>query len=176
MIQNLRKSLLFEGISECFLLRNILWGSCPSPSSFQLSNPRMMETFSRAFSCHKRTKTAHPAGSDILSRLPPGSAATHRYDVCFLNASPRSFSSRLSCSMSGRLLNVSLQQPTAASSEPALDSESPPSAPREAKRPFKPPAAGLVAAWGSILVAASLNAPHRTPRYPCGSWRDAAGG
>lgn len=121
----------------------------------QLPQPRMMGSFSRGYSCRKPTKTTHPAGSDILSRLPPRSAAlTHRYDVCFLNASPRSFSSRLSCSMSGRLLNVSLQQPTAASSEPAPDSESPPSAPREARRPFKPAAAaaaGLVAAWGSML-------------------------
>ncbi|TNN50964.1 hypothetical protein EYF80_038837 [Liparis tanakae] len=92
------------------------------------------------------------------SQHPPGCPPTHRYEVCFLNASPRSFSSRVSCSMSGRLLNVSLHEPAPASSEPAPDSESPPSAPREAGRPPKPPtAAGPVRsfAWGSMLVGVS---------------------
>lgn len=100
---------------------------------------------------------------------PPSSRlSTHRYEVCFLNASPLSFSSRDSCSMSGRLLNVSLQ-PMAASSEPAPDSESPPSAPREAGRPPKPPpAAGLVrsVAWGSMLVGPRCLALRWTPSLP----------
>ncbi len=70
--------------------------------------------------------------------------------------------------MSGRLLNVSLQQPTAASSEPAPDSESPPSAPREARRPLKPPAAGLVRsfAWGSMLVGPCCLSPRAGPPSP----------
>lgn len=67
--------------------------------------------------------------------------------------------------MSGRLLNVSLQQPTAASSEPAADSESPPSAPSEARRPLMPPVAGLFRsfAWGSMLVGPFCLAPRWTP-------------
>lgn len=91
--------------------------------------------------------------------------STHRYEVCFLNASPLNFSSRDSCSMSGKLLNVSLQ-PMPASSEPAPDSESPPSAPREAGRPPNPPtSAGLArsVAWGSMLVGLRCLALRWTP-------------
>lgn len=105
------------------------------------------------------------------SPLPASSRLhTHRYEVCFRNASPLNFSSRVSCSMSGRLLNVSLQQPMAASSEPAADSESPPSAPSEARRPLKPPVPGLVRsfAWGSMLVDAGCLAPRWTPVSPTG--------
>lgn len=70
--------------------------------------------------------------------------------------------------MSGRLLNVSLQQPTAASSDPAADSESPPSAPSEARRPLKPPVPGLVRsfAWGSMLVDPGCLARRWTPPSP----------
>lgn len=109
----------------------------------------------------------NPPLTNILSQHPP-QPSTHRYEVCFLNASPLNFSSSVSCSMSGRLLNVSLQQPTAASSEPAPDSESPPSAPREAKRPLKPPAAGLVRsfAWGSMLVGPCCLSPRAGPPSP----------
>lgn len=116
---------------------------------------------------HKHILLEPVSFPSILPQHPP-SYPTHRYDVCFLNASPLNFSSRVSCSMSGRLLNVSLQQPTAASSEPAPDSESPPSAPREAGRPLKPPAAGLVRsfAWGSMLVAPRGVTPRWTPSPP----------
>lgn len=112
-------------------------------------------------------RPTHPPLTGILSQHPP-SSPTHRYEVCFLNASPLNFSSSVSCSMSGRLLNVSLQQPMAASSEPAPDSESPPSAPREARRPLKPPVAGLVRsfAWGSMLVGPRCLAPRWTPFSP----------
>lgn len=85
---------------------------------------------------------ACPPVPGVLPQHPP--VPTHRYEVCFLNASPLSFSSRLSCSMSATL--------------PA-SSESPPSAPSEARRPLEPPVAGLVrsVAWGSMLVAVSLS-------------------
>ena len=120
---------------------------------------------------HARTRTpVYPPLTSILSQHPP-SYPTHRYEVCFLNASPLNFSSSVSCSMSGRLLNVSLQQPTPASSEPAPDSESPPSAPREARRPLKPPVAGLVVrsfAWGSMLVGPRCLSPRAGPPSPPG--------
>lgn len=113
------------------------------------------------------------------SRLPASSRLhTYRYEVCFRKASPLNFSSRLSCSMSGRLLNVSLQQPAAASSEPAADSESPPSAPSEARRPLKPSVPGLVRsfAWGSMLVDPGSLARRWTPVSLSGFWVDGDAG